>query len=225
MEATSTPMSLSLVLMSAPANRAAESPCKLRGDDVGHLVAGRHQADRSCHSRARTRRWRKCPDRRCGSASSITMPPRSPTARPAARASSSRGRMPAENTIRSVSSSLPSANRRRWRALAAVGDRGRLSCRVDAHAELARCARAACGRRASSICTAMSRGANSTTWVSSPRSLQRLRRLETQQAAADDHATLGSCALRAADGVEILDGAIDEAAGTGRCPGIGGTKG
>ena len=40
---------------------------------------------------------------------SICTPPRSPIARPAARASSSRGRMPAENTIRSVSRKVPSA--------------------------------------------------------------------------------------------------------------------
>src|SRR2546427_10289812 len=43
------------------------------------------------------------------------MPPRSPTARPAARASSSRGRIPAEKTIRSVSRLVPSTKISLWR--------------------------------------------------------------------------------------------------------------
>src|SRR6267142_480397 len=43
------------------------------------------------------------------------MPPRSPIESPAARASWSRGRMPAENTVMSVSSTAPSANSSLWR--------------------------------------------------------------------------------------------------------------
>ncbi len=107
-------------------------------------------------------------------ASSITMPPRSPTARPAARASSSRGRMPAENTIRSVSSSLPSAKRMRCACARAVDDLDACSCRCG-YPRPARAMRARSTRPpTSSICTAISRGANSTTWVSSPRSLSAL---------------------------------------------------
>ena len=46
---------------------------------------------------------------------STTTPPRSPISRPQSRANWSRGRMPAENTIRSVSSTLSSWKTMRWR--------------------------------------------------------------------------------------------------------------
>ena len=53
--------------------------------------------------------------------------------------------------------------------------------------------------------------------------LQRLRRFEAQQAAADHHAARGVLA-GLADGLEVFDGAVDEQPGRSR-PGIGGTNG
>ena len=66
--ATSTPMSLSLVLMSKTPSR---SPRAVRG--VGHCGCGpsgsRGRRGRRCApGSTRTRRWRGCPDRTCGSA-------------------------------------------------------------------------------------------------------------------------------------------------------------
>ena len=88
----------------------------------------------------------------------------------AARASSSRGRMPAENDHDlDVELRPPSANAsagrpcRRRRAIS-LGHRAG----VDAHAEVARSCRRSVAPPASSTCPGISRGANSTTWVSRP---------------------------------------------------------
>ena len=61
-----------------------------------------------------------------------------------------------------------------------------------------------------SSCSAISIGANSMTWVSTPRFFQRACRFQTQQTAAD------YCAATAAtgagsDGVEVFNGTVDEA--------------
>ncbi|VWC02957.1 hypothetical protein BSE24067_04969 [Burkholderia seminalis] len=102
-------------------------------------------------------------------ASSIAMPPRGPVSSPHARASSSRARMPAENTIMSASRCVPSANAIRC----APSSPSTISsvflpvCTVTPSASIfARSIRPP----PSSTCTAISRGANSTTWVSSPMS-------------------------------------------------------
>ena len=108
-EATSTPISLSLVLMSAPRNCTLVSPTS--GAPRPPPSGSPARPGRRCAlPTARIRRWRRCPGCVVWQCESMRMPPRSPTASPAARASSSRGRMPAENTIMSVSRLVPSAN-------------------------------------------------------------------------------------------------------------------
>ena len=107
-EATSTPSSLSLVDVSAPGKvgRAAEQPV---GDHLGHRVAGRDQAVARCRPTAAHSPIAQIRSgRRCGRSSSTSTPPRGPSGRPASRASSSRGRMPAANTTSSASSTVPS---------------------------------------------------------------------------------------------------------------------
>ncbi len=64
---------------------------------------------------------------------------------------------------------------------------------------------------ASSTCTAISRGAISTTWVSRPELGQRVGGLEAEQAAAD-HGTHPGAGGRVPDRLQVLDGAVDEAA-------------
>ncbi len=88
--------------------RAAAEPL---GERVGHLVAGGDQAVDHAAVQGAPRRSRRCRDRCVRSRSSTTTPPRSPTARPASRASSSRGRMPAETTTMSTSSAVAAGER------------------------------------------------------------------------------------------------------------------
>ena len=66
-------------------------------------------------SSLRIHRWRRYPDR-VWQESFMTIPPRGATSRPHWVASLSRGRIPVEKTIKSTSSSLPSAKRMVLRA-------------------------------------------------------------------------------------------------------------
>ena len=140
------------------------------------------------------------------------MPPRSPTSRPASRPSWSRGRMPAANTTMSASRSSPSANE-------SPATRPSSVVRTAAAAAPVRTSRPSAStwrRRArpppSSSCTAIRRGANSTTVVADAEQAQGVGGLEPEQAAADDDA--GRRAGRpGADGVEVVERAVDERAG------------
>ena len=99
----------------------------------------------------------------------MMIPPRSPNSRPLWRASSSRGRIPAENRMISVSSSAPSPNFMTWLAFApsSIDDVAFWVCTFTPRSSiLERNTRPP----RSSICTAIRRGANSTTWVSRFRS-------------------------------------------------------
>ncbi len=89
--------------MSAPVNVAGAAGERL-GERVGHLVARGDEAVDRAAGAGRPRRSRTRPGRRCGSCRRSTTPPRAPISRPAARASSSRGRMPAEKTRTPTSS-------------------------------------------------------------------------------------------------------------------------
>ena len=199
------------------------SPCNCRGDDVSPSGSRARPGRRFFRSTARIRRWRRCPGRRCGRRrrSRCRRARRPPDLRPCA--SSSRGRMPAENTIRSVSSSLPSANRMRCACASPSAISIVVLAGVDADAELGD-ARRSTRPAASSICTAIRRGANSTTCVSSPRSLSAFAASRPSRSAADDHTVL-ACVLALADGLQILDRAVDEAAGAIAARECGGTKG
>ena len=104
---------------------------------------------------------------------SMAMPPRGPTASRHCRASSSRGRIPAEKTTMSASRCDPSANTMRWRARApsVICCVLRPVCTCTPRRSIW-----ACSTRPppSSTCTAIRRGANSTTWVSRPMSRRAL---------------------------------------------------
>ncbi len=142
--------------------------------------------------------------------SSITMPPRSPISSCAARASSSCGLMPAEYTMRSVSSVLPSANT----ILCARPAPSTISfvlfelCTWTPSASI--CLRSS-RPAGSSSCTAIRRGANSTTCVSSPRSFNAFAASRPRRPAADHRADARAPRGRA-DHFEVFDRAVNEAA-------------
>ena len=96
--------------------------------------------------------------------------------------------MPAENTIRSVSSALPSAKRMRCARVAAVDDLDGASCRCGRRRPSSRDARAQ--HAAAGIIDLHGHQARrELDHVGlQPQILERLRRFEAQQAAADDHA-------------------------------------
>ncbi len=189
------------------APRRPRAPCGSRARP------GRSSAPRT----RRTRRWRRSPGRSVRQRSSTTMPPRSPTGSPAARASSSRGRIPAEKTRRSRSAA------RRRRRSAAPGPRPSSSSRarislVDVAVWTSTPSSSMRRRRTappiSSTCSAMRRGANSITCVFEPQLAERVRRLEAEQPAADDGADAPPRAPPpVADRLQVVDRAVDEAAG------------
>ncbi len=167
-------------------------------------------ARRCARSTARIRRRRRCRGSLVWQWSSITMPPRSPTASPAARASSSRGRMPAENTIRSVSSVVPSANTSLCRASFAVDDLLGALRGVDRDAQrLDLPAQQPAGRIVELHRHQARRELDHVRLEAEV--LQRLGRLEAEQAAADHRADLRACRAAARDHFQVLDRAIDEA--------------
>ena len=150
-------------------------------------------------------------DREVRQSPSITMPPRAPTSRPQARASSSRGRMPAENTTMSVSSVPPSAKCMRCRAVSPS------SMRVVFLPVCTRDAQRLDARRSSAAAAFVDlHGHQPRRELDHVRLeaqiLERLGGFEAEQAAADHHAARGVLA-GFADGFEVFDGAIDEAAG------------
>ena len=178
--------------MSAPRERGVASPSNWLRRDARHLVARRDEAEDLALPRARIRRSRRCRVARAARVVDHDAAALADRRARAARASSSRGRMPAENTIMSVSRCVPSANCMRCARRLAVDDR----LRVLAGMHRARPApRSCCAARApppSSTCTAIRRGANSTTCVSQAHVAQRLRAFETEQAAADHRAASSS---------------------------------
>ena len=134
-EATSTPISLSLVLMSAPRNCTLGLAGEVARRDLGHLVAGRDQAedasfpqraladrvdvgvggpavrvDARCRRARRPRGRRRAPARRAAGCRRRTRPGRSPAL-------------------------VPSANTSRWRALGRRRRSPWCSSKVDADAE------------------------------------------------------------------------------------------
>ncbi len=145
-------------------------------------------------------------------ASSITMPPRSPSASPAARANSSRGRIPAENTTRSVSSSLPSAKRTRC-ACRSRRRRSRPSaCRCGSPTPSSSIRPRSMRPPASSICTAIRRVGEFDDVRFQTEIEERLGGLETQESTADHDVPSLASQTRASYRGQILDGPIDEAA-------------
>ena len=149
--------------------------------------------------------------------SSTTTPPRSPTARPASRASWSRGRTPAEKTTTSRSSSVP---------LARVASSRPASRRIEA-TEVPRCTvtlRSSIISRSrapppSSTCSGMSRGAISTTCGDMPSRRSARAASRPSRPAADHQAgppaasAHGRALRRGADRVQVVEGAVDEASG------------
>jgi hypothetical protein len=125
---------------------------------------------------------------------------------PGARASSSRGRMPAENTT-SRSRGVPSANTSRLRASRPDDFLGAL-LQVDRRAERSIfCAAAA--RRVVELHRHQARRELDDVRLEAE-VLQRLGRLQAEQAAADHHADLRA-PRRGGDHLEVLDRAVDEA--------------
>ena len=196
--------------------RAAEQRV---GDDLGHRVAGRDQAVHPAAGRAHSPIAKTCGSevRHC---SSTSTPPRSADrpARPP-RASSSRGRMPAEKTTTSVSIGLPvRLSRPRGRPSVLADDL--LGRRAGVHARRPSSSMWPPGRRRRRRRPArgISRGAISTTWVSRPELDQRVGRLQAEQPAADHDAAVAPAA-DVADRLEVLDRAVDEAARPASLPG------
>src|SRR5690242_10630977 len=122
----------------------------------------------------------------------MTMPPRGATSRPQALASSSRGRMPAEITITSVSSEPPSAHTLHAQRFDARAQQPSAAL-VHLHGHEPRRELDDMGGEAEI--------------------LERLGGFESQKSAADHHTARGVLA-RLADGLEIFDGAVHEHART-----------
>ncbi len=100
--------------------------------------------------------------------SSTAIPPRSPSARPHSRASSSRGRTPAEKTTRSTASEDPSERAIPLTAPLPSTVTSRVPTPVRTVSPRPSTVRSRAAPPPSSTWTGMSRGANSTTWVASP---------------------------------------------------------
>ena len=134
---------------------------------LGHRVAGRDQA---VHPAGRGRALADRPDvagPRCGTARRPGRRRARPASSPAARASASRGRMPAEKTTRSRSSG--SASRRASPVTRSSPRIRSVTAPVCTVSPSPSTCRASVAPPASSTCTAISRGAISTTCVSRPR--------------------------------------------------------
>ena len=101
--------------------------------------------------------------------SPTTIPPRSPTARPASRPMRSRGRMPVENTTTSAGISLPSVSSAVPIAPSSAGRNAVAPTPVRTSMPLSSMSRRSISPPPSSSWTAMSRSANSTTVASAPR--------------------------------------------------------
>ena len=169
-------------------------------------------------ARARTRRWRRSSGRRCGSASSIAMPPRSPTARPrgarqlVARADAGREHDHVGRRARCRRRTpAPRARRRRRRRSPAWSVAG---VHVDAQLLDRRAQHAR--RRRRRPAAAISRGANSTTCVSRPRSRSAFAASRPSRPPPITTPTLRALRGLGADRLEVLDRAVDEAAAARR---------
>ena len=219
-DATSTPSSLSLVDMSAPVKAPGAAEQRV-DDDLGHRVAGRDQA---VHPAGRSRALADRPDVRVGGAALLVDQDAAALGDVEAGGTGQRvaGRMPAEKTTTSASTGSASRS-----ASPVTRPSSPSTSWVAAPVWTVRPSASTCRARvappASSTCTGISRGAISTTWVSRPRLGQRVGGLEAEQPAADHGA--GRRARRGRpDRLEVLDGAVDEAAGRS-WPGTGGTNG
>ena len=139
--------------------------------------------------------------------SSMTMPPRSPTVEARLRAPARRAaRMPAENTTMSdVQLAAVGEAQRAHAAVGAATISRAWPCRCARRRPAPRCARAARAPPASSTCSGISRGANSTTCVSSPSVVQRVGRLEARAGRRRSPRRSSRRAAAGADRLEVLD--------------------
>ncbi len=147
--------------------RRPDRPGRTIGRDAGHIRRPRRSTDRWCGA-GRRRRW-----------------PRS-TARPAARASSTLGRMPQLTTTMSVSRVVPSWKRsphtRPWSLRICV-----VVMLSRTRTPIASSLRRSNSPPSASSCWTIRCGAASTTVTSRPWLTQAARRLQAEQAAADHH--------------------------------------